>query len=40
MGMADGTRVRGDGLIQEQDGTTTQLREGQTILFEGVIVRR
>ena len=40
MGMADGTRVRGDGLIQKQDGTTTQLREGQTILFEGVIVRR
>jgi hypothetical protein len=40
MGMNDGTRVRGDGLIQNPDGTTVQLHEGQTILVEGVIVRR
>jgi hypothetical protein len=38
MGMNDGTRVRGDGLIQKHDGTTTQLGEGQTILVEGAIV--
>jgi len=35
MGMNDGTRVRGDGLIQKQDGTTIQLQEGQTILIAG-----
>jgi len=40
MGMNDGTRVHGDGFIQRLDGTTMQLREGQTILVDGVIVRR
>lgn len=39
MGMNDGTRVRGDGSIQKRDGTTIQLREGQTILIEGALVR-
>ena len=36
MGMNDGTRVRGDGSITKPDGTTTRLREGQTILLDGV----
>ncbi len=36
MGMNDGTRVRWDGAIMNQDGTTTQLREGQTVLIAGV----
>jgi len=40
MGMNDGTRVHGDGQIQKHDGTTTQLREGQTILIEGPIIKR
>jgi len=39
MGMNDGTRVHGDGSIQRLDGTTTRLREGQTILVDGPIVR-
>lgn len=40
MGMNDGTRVRGDGLIQKPDGTTFQLKEGQTILIAGPAIRR
>ena len=36
MGMYDGTRVRGDGLVTSRDGTTSQLTEGQTITVEGV----
>lgn len=40
MGMSDGTRVRGTGLVEKGDGTTLQLREGQTILVEGALVRR
>ena len=36
MGMNDGTRVRWDGAIMNQDGTMTQLREGQTVLIAGV----
>jgi hypothetical protein len=40
MGMNDGTRVHGDGLIQKPDGTSSQLREGQTILLDGALVRR
>ena len=36
MGMNDGTRVRWDGTIMNRDGTMTQLREGQTVLIEGV----
>jgi hypothetical protein len=40
MGMNDGTRVRGNGLIQKPDGTTIQLRAGQTILVEGARIRR
>jgi hypothetical protein len=39
MGMNDGTRVRGDGLIQKHDGTTTQLREGQTIFIAGPVIK-
>ena len=40
MGMNDGTRVYGDGQIQKQDGTTTQLHEGQTILIAGPVIKR
>ena len=40
MGMSDGTRVRGDGTITKRDGSTSQLREGRTVLIEGVIVGR
>jgi len=40
MGMNDGTRLRGDGLIQMHDGTTTQLHEGQTILIAGPVIKR
>jgi hypothetical protein len=40
MGMNDGTRVYGTGLIQKLDGTTFQLYEGETILIEGAIIRR
>ena len=40
MGMNDGTHVRGDGFILKPDGTTMQLREGQTILVDGAVVRR
>jgi hypothetical protein len=40
MGMNDGTRVRGDGQVQKPDGTTSQLREGQTILIEGALLSR
>lgn len=36
MGMYDGSRVRGDGLITSRDGTTSKLAEGQTITVEGV----
>lgn len=35
MGMSDGTRVRGDGLVTFRDRTTTQLAEGQTITAPG-----
>jgi len=35
MGMNDGSRVQGDGTIKNHDGTTTQLREGQTVLIDG-----
>jgi hypothetical protein len=38
MGMADGTRVRGDGLITSPNGTTSQLVEGQTITMPGLLV--
>jgi hypothetical protein len=40
MGMADGTRVQGDGLITKQDGTVLQLAEGQTVLIDGAAARR
>jgi hypothetical protein len=33
MGMADGTRVRGDGYITSPSGTSSQLGEGQTVTF-------
>jgi hypothetical protein len=38
MGMLDGTRVRGDGLITSPNGTTSQLIEGQTITMPGLLV--
>ena len=34
MGMNDGTRVFGSGAVQKHDGTTIQLREGQTVLID------
>jgi hypothetical protein len=40
MGMNDGTRVRGTGVIEKQNGTTIQLAEGQTILIEGLYIKR
>ena len=40
MGMCDGTQVRGDGYIQKQNGSTLQLREGQTILIDGAVYGR
>jgi hypothetical protein len=40
MGMSDGTRVHGSGMVQKPDGSSIQLREGQTILVEGAIYRR
>ena len=36
MGMYDGSRIRGDGLLTSRDGTTSKLTEGQTITVEGV----
>jgi hypothetical protein len=39
MGMNDGTRVRGDGLIRKTDGTQFQLVEGQTIVIPGALVK-
>jgi hypothetical protein len=38
IGMADGTRVRGDGSVTSPAGTTTQLTEGQTITVPGLRV--
>jgi hypothetical protein len=35
MGMYDGSRVRGDGLVTSKDGATSHLTEGQTIIVEG-----
>jgi hypothetical protein len=40
MGMNEGTSVHGDGRIRSRDGTIVQLKEGQTILIEGVATRR
>ena len=36
MGMNDGTRVYGDGRVERQNGTITQMREGQVVLFDGM----
>ncbi len=36
LGMYDGTRVGGDGLITFPNGTTSQMAEGETITVEGV----
>ena len=36
MGLADGRRVRGDGIILERDGSSTKLAEGKTVIMEGV----
>jgi hypothetical protein len=38
MGMNDGTRVYGDGSIEQNGGARTKLRDGETILVDGVIV--
>ena len=35
-GMNDATRVYGDGRIQPRGGEVRQMREGQTILFDGI----
>jgi RNase P/RNase MRP subunit p29 len=40
MGMNDGTRVHGDGLIEKRDGASFHLREGQTILIDGALINR
>jgi hypothetical protein len=40
MGMSDGTRVSGTGLVEKRDGTNIQLREGQIILVEGITISR
>jgi hypothetical protein len=39
MDMNDATRVYGDGRIEPRGGPTTKMREGQTILFDGVPAR-
>ena len=36
IGMYDSSRVRADGLITRKDGSTYQLKEGETITVEGV----
>lgn len=36
MGMNDATLVYGDGRVQPRDGEIRQMREGQTILFDGL----
>ena len=36
MGMYDGSKVRGDGLVTFNDGTTLQLTDGQMITVDGV----
>ena len=40
MGMSDGTRVRGTGIVEKHDGTNIQLSEGQTILIDGAYYGR
>jgi hypothetical protein len=40
LGMADGTRVQGDGLITKRDGSTFQLKEGETVFFEARATRQ
>ena len=40
MGMNDGTRVHGDGLIEKREGASFHLREGQTILIDGALIKR
>jgi hypothetical protein len=40
MGMSEGTKVFGTGSIEKPDGTTIELREGETILIEGMMVNR
>jgi hypothetical protein len=39
MGMNDGSKVQGDGLVTKMDGTESQLTEGQTILIDGAAAR-
>lgn len=39
MGMNDGTSVRGDGLMQNRDGTQSWLVEGQTLVIPGALVK-
>jgi hypothetical protein len=38
MGLSDGSRVRGDGYLIAQDGTTTRMTEGETITKPAVRV--
>ena len=38
--MNEGTKVIGEGKVVSQDGTTTELSEGQIITIEGVVKRR
>jgi hypothetical protein len=40
MGMSDGTLVKGDGTITQLDGKKIKLTENQTILVDGVAVKR
>ncbi len=40
MGMNDGTKVYGTGMVQQRDGTVSQLHEGQTILVDGPAARQ
>lgn len=38
MGMDDGSRIHGNGMIRERNGSTFQLQEGQTVLLSGIRV--
>ena len=38
MGMNDGTRIHGEGFIENRDGSTKPLKEGETILVDGPAV--
>ena len=40
MGMCNGDRVQEDGIIKHHNGSITVLREGQTVLIEGIAATR